>query len=194
MKIPKLKKKKIKGFLKKLPKILGLHAFLTFLALLLFSLIGAGIIFYRYSILVEKTELDVSESLLQFKEKTYQEVLKTWQEKEKKSREADLKQYLDPFQEIREEGLEPSPIPSQETEEEKEEEIMPEESPTDKIKELRAATNLDEFYMIKEGKLAPLNDRAKLWEEKGLGLAKEYIGSHYQNLKLLEELKKELTE
>ena len=191
MKILKLKTKKIKAFLKKIPKILGARAFLTFLGLLFFSLIGGGIIFYRYSILVEKTELDVSEEPLQFKEKTYQEVLKTWQEKEKKFREADLKQYLDPFQEIREE----SSVPTTELEEEeKEEEIISEEFPTDKIKELQATTNLDEFYIIKEGKLASLSDRAKLWEEKGLGLAKEYIGSPYQNLKLLEELKKELTE
>jgi len=97
MKIPKLKLKKIKDFLTKLPRTLGERAFLTFLGLLLIALIFGGLIFYKYSILVEKAEPEISEIPLKFKEKTYQDVLKIWQEKEKRFEEADLKEYPNPF-------------------------------------------------------------------------------------------------
>ena len=97
MKIPKLKLKKIKDFLTKLPRTFGERAFLTFLGLLLIALIFGGLIFYKYSILVEKAEPEISEIPLKFKEKTYQEVLKVWQEKEKRFEEANFKIYPDPF-------------------------------------------------------------------------------------------------
>jgi len=114
MKIPKLKFKKITDSFKKLPRILGERAFLTFLGLLLFSLILSSFIFYEYSILAEKVEPKVLEKPLKFEEKTYQAILKTWQEKEERFKEIDLKEYQDPFREIKKEL--PSPI-SEETQE-----------------------------------------------------------------------------
>lgn len=97
MRIPKIKTKKIKDFLKKLPRILGEKAFLTYLILLFLALIFGGIIFYKYGILVKKTKIQIPEKPLQFKEKTYQEVLKIWQEKEKRFKETDRKEYPNPF-------------------------------------------------------------------------------------------------
>ncbi|MFQ6049567.1 MAG: hypothetical protein ACE5J0_00815 [Candidatus Paceibacterales bacterium] len=97
MKIPKLKPKKIKDFLKKLPRALGERAFLAFLGLFVLSLILGGLAFYKYSVLAKKTELQTTEKPLQFKEKTYQKVLETWQEKEKRFKETDVKEYPDPF-------------------------------------------------------------------------------------------------
>ena len=97
MRIPKFKIKKIEEFFKKLLRALGEKVFLTFLGLLLFSLILGGIVFYKYSILIKKTKPKITEKPLQFQEKTYQEVLKTWQEKEKKFQEADLKEYPNLF-------------------------------------------------------------------------------------------------
>ena len=97
MQIRRIKFKKIKDFLKKLPKTLGERAFLTFLALLLIALILGGLIFYKYSILTGKEEPTISEKPPQFEEKTYQTVLKTWQEKEKRFQEASTKEYPDPF-------------------------------------------------------------------------------------------------
>ncbi|OIO46273.1 MAG: hypothetical protein AUJ31_02175 [Parcubacteria group bacterium CG1_02_39_15] len=97
MQIRRIKFKKIKDFLKKLPKTLGERAFLTFLALLLIALILGGLIFYKYSISIDKEEPTISEKPPQFEEKTYQTVLKTWQEKEKRFEEADSKTYPDPF-------------------------------------------------------------------------------------------------
>lgn len=97
MKFPKLKIKKIKEFLKRLPRILGERAFFVFLGLLLVALIFGGIIFYQYKISVKKTEVQIREEPLQFQEKTYQDILKIWQEREKKFEEADLKEYPNLF-------------------------------------------------------------------------------------------------
>jgi len=91
--IPKIELKKIK----KLPRILGERAFLTFLGLFFISLILGFFIFYKYNILARKTELKTTEKPLQFDEKTFQEVLKFWQEKGKRFQEADFKKYPNPF-------------------------------------------------------------------------------------------------
>jgi len=98
MKIPKIKFKKIKDFLKKLPKTLGERAFLTFLGLLLVALIAGFLIFYKYSILAGKETPEISEKPLQFKEVSFQKVLEVWQEKEKRFEAAETKEHLDPFQ------------------------------------------------------------------------------------------------
>jgi len=193
MKIPKLKIKKIKQFLKKLPRTLGEKSFLTFLGLLLIALIFSGLIFYKYSFLAEKGKLEVLEKPLKFNEKVYQVVLKIWQEKEKKFEETNFKKYPDPFRGIKIESPESTLAPEVE-EGELEEELIPEMPLTElEIKELQATTNLYEFYRIKGEKLPSITERAKIWEEKGLGTEEEYIGSFYQNQKLLTELKKELT-
>jgi hypothetical protein len=97
MKIPKLKLKKIRKFLNRLPRVLGENVFFTFLGLLVIALILGGLIFYKYSILAIKTEPKVTEKPLQFQGKNYQAVLKIWQEKEKKFNEVNLKEYPNPF-------------------------------------------------------------------------------------------------
>ena len=77
------------------------RAFLSFLILLLISLILGGLIFYQYNILPKKKEVGPAENPLQFQEKTYQAVLKTWQEREKRFEETATKEYFDIFQEIK---------------------------------------------------------------------------------------------
>jgi len=186
MKIPKFKIKEIKQFLKKLPRTLGKRSFLTFLGLLLIALIFSGFIFYKYSFLSEKEKLEVLEKPLKFNEKVYQDVLKIWQEKEKKFEEANFKEYPDSFRGIKIES--PESVFTPEVEEEKPEGGLIPETPL--IKELQLVTNLYEFYRIKGEKLPSIVERAKIWEEKGLGTEEEYIGFFYQNQKLLTELKK----
>jgi len=101
MKIPKFKTEKIKQFFKKLPRTLGERSFLTFLGFLLIALILGGLIFYKYSFLVEKeppTKIGEGvEKPLKFNEKNYQEVLEIWQEKEKRFEEVNLKEYPNLF-------------------------------------------------------------------------------------------------
>jgi hypothetical protein len=192
MKFPKLRIKKIRVFFKRVPRVLGTHAFFTFLGLLLISLVGGGIIFYKYSILVLKKEPEIYDKPFHFQQKTYQEVLNIWEEKERRFNEVSSKQHPNPFggpEEVEESSSEPIP---EEPEERLEEEIP--EVPTGMKEQLLRATTLEEFYRIQGEKLPPTRERARVWEEKGLGLAVEYVGSVYQNIKLLEVLKRGLTE
>ena len=92
-----LKINKIIQFFKKLFRTLGENAFLVFIGLLFLALILGGLIFYQYSILAEKTELQILEGQLQFKENLYQEILKIWESRQKKFEEVELKTYPDPF-------------------------------------------------------------------------------------------------
>ena len=95
--LKKIKIKKIGSFLKKLPRILGERAFLTFLGLMILSLILGAIVFYKYSFLTKKIEPQITERPLKFKEKTYEDVLKSWQEREERFKKADFKEYPNPF-------------------------------------------------------------------------------------------------
>ena len=97
MKTPKIKVKKIKEFLKRLPQTLGEKAFFVFLGLLLIALIFGGIIFYQYNVLVKEIEVQIIEEPFQFQEKTYQDILKTWQEREERFKASSIKQYSNPF-------------------------------------------------------------------------------------------------
>lgn len=98
MKIPKLKIKEIKKPFKKLPRVLAERALLTFLGLFLLSLIFGLIVFYKYSLLVQKAEPQITERPpREFNEKIYQEILRVWQEKEERFQAVDTKEYPDPF-------------------------------------------------------------------------------------------------
>jgi hypothetical protein len=189
MKIPEIKTKQIIDFLKRLPRALGARAFLTFLAFLFVTLILGGVIFYQYSILPQKETPEVSGKTFKFEEAIYRGVLNTWEEKERDFQEAGSKDYLDPFQEIEGEVPENGTPP-----EEPEEPEEPTPEPTNRIEELLASRSLYEFYLIKEGYLPSISERAEIWQEKGLGPTDSYYGFFYQNVLLLDTLKNELTE
>jgi len=96
----KLKKQqfeKIKNFLKRVPRIIGEHAFLTSLMLFFIAAILGGLVFYKYSILVEQRKSEFSEELLYFDGKNLKQVLKAWQDREIKFQAADSEQYSNPF-------------------------------------------------------------------------------------------------
>jgi len=97
IKLKKIQLKKFVTFLKKLPRILGERAFLTFWGLVILALIFGAIVFYKYNFLTKKSEPQIPESSLKFKEKIYEDVLKIWQEKEERFEGADLKEYPNPF-------------------------------------------------------------------------------------------------
>lgn len=94
---PKIETKKIKEFIKRLPKMLAENSFLTFLAFFLIGLIFGCLVFYKYGILIQKAKPEAIEEPLKFDEETYQDILKIWQEKEKKFKEVDFKEYPNPF-------------------------------------------------------------------------------------------------
>lgn len=87
----------IKKIFKTLPMVLAKRAFGFFLVLLLFSLIAGGFLFYKYSILAEKTTPQALEQPVQFKQDIYQEVLDEWQNQEKRFIQAETKIYPNPF-------------------------------------------------------------------------------------------------
>jgi len=97
MKISLIKFDRVKKILKKLPRVLGEQAFLTFLVSLLLSLVFSGFIFYKYSVLVERKEPEIFEKPLKFKEETFKEILKIWEERQRNFEEAEFKEYPDPF-------------------------------------------------------------------------------------------------
>lgn len=88
---------KIKIFLQKLLLILAEKSFLFCLIAIFIALIIGGVIFYQYSSLLKRAESQIEDTVLQFKEETYQRVLRQWQEREEKFEAAATKQYLNPF-------------------------------------------------------------------------------------------------
>ena len=187
MKIPKLKKETINVFLSKILKKLSASSFFTFFIFFSLFLILGIIIFYQYAFLAKKVKIEASEEVFQFEEKAYEEILKVWEEKEERFRRVDYKEYPDPFQPISEEKELP------------EEKRLPEERIEELlniplIQDLLRAANLYDFYSKKGGELLLIEERAQIWQELGLGEASEYRGTYSQNIKFLEELKKELTE
>lgn len=180
---------KIRIFFKKLPWVSAEKSFLTFLTLSIFAFFLGGFVFYKYYYLIEKTTPEASGKVLKIEEKSYQDLLSFWGSRAKKIEEADLKRYINPFQEIREKTTEiQGPSPELETKIEKE------SLSKEKIEELKKAVTLYEFYKIKGGNLLLISERAKIWEAKGLGSAEDYQGFYDQNIKLLEEFKKELAQ
>jgi hypothetical protein len=100
LKIPKIKNKKLKKvgkFFKKLPRIMGENAFLTSLVFFSIAVILGLLVFYKYSILVEKKEPQSTQALLYFDEKNLQEIIKAWQDRQAKFDAADSKRYVNPF-------------------------------------------------------------------------------------------------
>ena len=83
--------------IKKLLWILAGNAFFSFLLFCLFILILGGLIFYKYSVLVEREEPEILEKTFQFEEKVYQEILEEWLEREEEFIKASEKEYSDPF-------------------------------------------------------------------------------------------------
>ena len=146
----------------------------------LFSVVLAlgALIFYRYDILVEASQPKTTGETVQFKKELYLQILKEWQERDKRFAAADSQKYINPFQEKREK---PAPVAEEE----------PKVISVDP--KLLGATTLLEFYYQKGEKIPSLNDRAKMWQEFGLGSVQSYIGSKAQNQLLLAELKKRLT-
>ena len=192
----KIRIRKLKNIFKGLPRKLALHPFLSFWGLFILALIISGIIFYEYSVLVEKPEVEVPKEPLRFKEEAYREVKNQWQKREESLGGIGSKKYTNLFELTKKISATSSPGGSTSTPEE----VSPEESPPEEIillpelEKLLTARSLFEFYWLKGEKLPSIYQREIMWQKKGLGPAGDYKGSKEQNLILLEVLKKELTE
>lgn len=97
MNLTKPEVRRIKGFFIRTPRVLAEKAFLTFLGLFLVVLIGNGVLFYKYNVLVKKTDFKIAEQSVDFQEESHKAVLQTWQEREKRFLEVESNSYLNPF-------------------------------------------------------------------------------------------------
>ena len=93
----KIKTDKLKKFFEKLPRSLAEQCFRSFLILVAFALIFGGVLFYKYSILIEKKEPEISKSPIQLKEQILNKVSDKWLEREIKFNGTETKNYPDLF-------------------------------------------------------------------------------------------------
>jgi len=96
--LTKIKKlKKVLEILKKLPKIIAANLFLAFLSLAILVFAFGGLVFYKYGILIEKTEPTTVQQPLNFDDKDFQEILQIWAGRQQRLLGIDAKTYLNPF-------------------------------------------------------------------------------------------------
>lgn len=81
---------------KKIHWVLGAHAFMVMLFLIIGAIILGIFLFYQYVILVQ-TQQEVVENAVKFKYGAYQNVLDQWQAKDQKFQELRDKNYSNPF-------------------------------------------------------------------------------------------------
>ena len=91
----KINFKKLKNSLKRLPTILVEKFVLSFLFLLIFSLL---ILLLAFEILIKEKKQETPK-VESFNQALYQKVLERWKEREKKFEEINQKIYLNPFEE-----------------------------------------------------------------------------------------------
>ena len=73
------------------------HTFLTLLVLLCLALLLGEALFYKYSILAERKETQITGETIKFRENLYQEVLTEWQARAQRFEQAGIEAYPDPF-------------------------------------------------------------------------------------------------
>lgn len=194
MRLKDIELNQIRNFFYRASRITAEHVLCSFLVLIFLGLIFAGSLFYQYSIAVKKAEPEAAEKHVYFKEELYQKILEKWKEREKGFKKIDSKTYLNPFSETRE------PLETQQKEGAEElgagEELEgsgetgPESASKLETEQYQEIKNLSEFYGGRGEELPSIEERARLWEEMGLGKAEEYLGSYSQNVRLLKELTK----
>lgn len=157
---------------------------IVFLFLIVLTL--GALVFYRYDVLVEVSEPKMIGETVQFQKEPYRQILKEWQAREDRFETASFNNYINPFQlgarvEV---GTGSKKLSEQRTQE-----LLS----NPQIQEFLKATNLYQFYTAKGETFLTIDERAKIWQELGLGQQGEYRGTYNQNITLLLELKKELT-
>ena len=200
---------KIKNYVKQILNILAKKAYLVFLFLIVFYFILGGILIYKYSVLAQKTEIYTEEKKQNtIKKNTYQKILEHWSTQKIKFNEIDKIIYPDPFIEKSQpteanENLLPdlpavtpaeinkdisadvSAIASAEAKKGAEEGTK--EKPTAESFFGKINTLFD-YYVLHGKNFLPISERAKIWEQEGLGEIEEYHGFYNQNINLLEQL------
>lgn len=104
----KINFKKWKSRSKEISLKIAEKAFKSFLILFLIALIIGGILFYKYSFLVERKEPQADFQQIIFKEDNFKNILEIWGQREKDFEQADAQDFQDLFsapEEIEEEEI-----------------------------------------------------------------------------------------
>jgi hypothetical protein len=194
---------KIKNQSKQILNILAKKASLFFLFLIIFYFILGGILIYKYDILAQRTEiLDIETKQSMIKESTYQEILEHWDIKKIKFNEINKTIYSNPFIEKTEKKIGEEPVevnedlssdlsadlPTQASAEAKEKAPPPVEEKSTAELFFGKINNLFEYYTSGGKKFLSIDERAKIWEQEGMGTTEKYHGFRFQNIELLEQL------
>ena len=182
---------KIKGEkIKKTPVLIIKHAGFVFILLLLISFLIGSLLFYKYGYLAINKKIKSENQGVSFSKNLYSKIINKWEDQEELLNKVEGKRYLNPFKanKVTEEPTNTFREEPQLTSEEKEKLLS-----NPDVQSLLKADNLFEFYITKEDDFLTIEERAKIWEKLNLGKKEEYAGGYYQNIKLLRELKKELT-
>lgn len=155
--------------------------------LFLIVLALGALVFYRYDVLIKLSEPKIINGTLQFQKEAYEQILGEWQAREDRITTISSSYYIDPFQQSDRRALNTGP---KKLSEERTQELLS----NPQIQELMKASNLYQFYTTQEEVFLTIDERAKIWQELELGQEIEYSGTYNQNIKLLSELKRELTE
>lgn len=83
--------------IKKIPWVLGSHAFSIILILILLDLILGEFLLYKYALLVKKEEPKIIENIIKFEYSDYQKFLEEWQTREQKFKDSAVEKYSNPF-------------------------------------------------------------------------------------------------
>lgn len=74
------------------------HLFLTSLILMLVSLSIGSVVFYKYYILPQKIEPELSQEVINFQEDIYKKIIQEWQDRGERLEKVKSKGYPNPFQ------------------------------------------------------------------------------------------------
>jgi hypothetical protein len=91
----KIETKKLKNFIKKIPRVLAENFLLTSIFLLILALF-IGFLIFKFP---TSFKLEMPQKIEVFNKNLYQKVLERFKEREKKFEEIDQKIYLNPFEE-----------------------------------------------------------------------------------------------
>jgi hypothetical protein len=97
IKFPQIKKIFKSKVIYKFFLVLVKHFVFTSLFLLFIAALLSFLIFYKYTFLNKRIEIEVSDKKSIFKEELYEKILKILEERDKKFKEADNKEYINPF-------------------------------------------------------------------------------------------------
>lgn len=155
-------------FVRHLKRILNKTDLTIFIVAFVCAIFGA-IVSYKYIIFPIEGNFYHENELIEIDTETYRKVREVWDEREMRFDQAKDRTFKDPLFPV-----DTDPI---------EEDLSMED-----LEDLLART-LFEFYEMRGEGMPPISERALLWEELGLGSAREYRGIYSQNIIFLRTLK-----